>query len=208
MIVAFLKRHDLVPPVTVAFPLVDDQETSLLAWTTTPWTLPSNLTLCVHPDFTYIKIHDLQLNKNFIIHENLLRALYKDPKNARFEKLAQFKGSDMKGWRYIPLFDYFTEQVRFLRPVGPARDSDIPKFGSKAFRVLTDTYVMDADGTGIVHQAPAFGEDDHRVCIENGVIRADEMPPCPIDDGGRFTSEVPDVAGQYVKVRMAMIFLT
>ena len=99
--------------MTVAFPLVDDQETSLLAWTTTPWTLPSNLALCVHPDFTYIKIHDEQLGKNFIIHENLLRTLYKNPKTARFKKLSQIKGSDMKGWRYVPLFEYFTEEVRF-----------------------------------------------------------------------------------------------
>jgi isoleucyl-tRNA synthetase len=98
--------------VTVAFPLVDDPKTSLLAWTTTPWTLPSNLALCVHPDFTYIKIHDEQHNQNFILHEGLLRTLYKDPKKVKFKKLGTFKGSDMKGWRYVPLFEYFTEQVR------------------------------------------------------------------------------------------------
>ena len=97
--------------VTVAFPLVDDPSTSLLAWTTTPWTLPSNLALCVHPDYNYIKIHDEERNQNFIIHENLLRTLYKDPKKAKFRKLGKFLGSDMKGWRYIPLFEYFTEQV-------------------------------------------------------------------------------------------------
>jgi hypothetical protein len=68
--------------------------------------------------------------------------------------------------------------------------------------VVVDTYVTDADGTGIVHQAPAFGDQDHRVCIENGIIRADEMPPCPIDDGGKFTSEVTDFVGVYVKVRL------
>lgn len=60
--------------------------------------------------------------------------------------------------------------------------------------------MTDADGTGIVHQAPAFGEDDHRVAIANGVLLPDEMPPCPVDDSGRFTSEVTDFAGQYVKV--------
>jgi len=100
--------------VTVAFPLVDDPSTSLLAWTTTPWTLPSNLALCVHPDFTYLKIHDQERDQNFIIHENLLRTLYKDPKKAKFKKLAQFQGSDMKGWRYVPLFEYFTEKVCLL----------------------------------------------------------------------------------------------
>ena len=67
---------------------------------------------------------------------------------------------------------------------------------------MNDTYVTADDGTGIVHQAPAFGEDDHRVSVENGVIRADEMPPCPIDDSGRFTKEVPDFVGQHVKVRL------
>ncbi|EKM53938.1 uncharacterized protein PHACADRAFT_257438 [Phanerochaete carnosa HHB-10118-sp] len=170
------------PAVTVSFPLVDDRKTSLLAWTTTPWTLPSNLALCVHPDYTYIKIHDEQHDQNFILHENLLKTLYKDPKKAKFKKLATFKGADMKGWRYVPLFEYFTEQ-----------------FEDRAFRVVCDTYVTAEDGTGVVHQAPAFGEDDHRVSLENGVLRADEMPPCPIDDAGRFTKEVSDFAGQYVK---------
>ena len=61
--------------------------------------------------------------------------------------------------------------------------------------------MTDKDGTGIVHQAPAFGEDDHRIALAYEVIEADEMPPCPIDDAGRFTSDVPDFAGQYVKVR-------
>lgn len=97
--------------VTVAFPLVDDRTTSLLAWTTTPWTLPSNLALCVHPDYTYVKIHDDERDQNFILHENLLRTLYKDPKKAKFKKIGTFKGADMKGWRYVPLFEYFTEQV-------------------------------------------------------------------------------------------------
>lgn len=100
------------PAVTVAFPLVDDRTTSLLAWTTTPWTLPSNLALCVHPTFTYVKIHDEERDQNFILHEGLLRTLYKDPKKAKYKKLATFKGSDMKGWRYVPLFEYFTERVR------------------------------------------------------------------------------------------------
>ena len=62
--------------------------------------------------------------------------------------------------------------------------------------------MTDKDGTGIVHQAPAFGEDDHRIALAYEVIDADEMPPCPIDDAGRFTSDVPDFAGQYVKVSM------
>lgn len=64
---------------------------------------------------------------------------------------------------------------------------------------MVDTYVTDEDGTGIVHQAPAFGEDDHRIAIANAILRPEEMPPCPIDDAGKFTNEVPDFAGLHVK---------
>ncbi|TDL25928.1 isoleucine-tRNA ligase [Rickenella mellea] len=170
------------PAVTVSFPLVDDRKTSLLAWTTTPWTLPSNLALCVHPKYMYVKIHDLDRDANFILHEDLLTTLYKDPKKAKFKKVGQFRGEEMKGWRYVPLFEYFTEQ-----------------YEDKAFRVVVDEYVTKSDGTGIVHQAPAFGDDDHRVAIAHGVIEPDEMPPCPIDDSGKFTKEVPDFQGLHVK---------
>ena len=103
----------------MSFPLVDDPTTSFLAWTTTPWTLPSNLALCVHPDYTYIKIHDQERDQNFIIHQDLLRTLYKDPKKAKYKKLGEWKGIDLKGWRYVPLFEYFTEQVgkQFESPI-------------------------------------------------------------------------------------------
>ena len=189
--------------VTVSFPLVDDPSTSLLAWTTTPWTLPSNLALCVNPDYTYIKIEDQERQQKFILHENLLRTLYKDPKKAKYKKLGYYKGSEMKGWRYVPLFDYFVDKVRGSPTLpGAMRHSHYDtQYEAKAFRVLVDTYVTDADGTGIVHQAPAFGDDDHRVLLANGVIAAEEMPPCPIDDGGKFTEEVTDFVGQHVKVR-------
>ncbi len=67
--------------------------------------------------------------------------------------------------------------------------------------MLVDEYVTKDNGTGIVHQAPAFGEDDHRIALAHDIISPDEMPPCPINDSGIFTNEVPDFAGQYVKVR-------
>lgn len=175
--------------VTVAFTLVDDPTTSLLAWTTTPWTLPSNLALCVHPDFTYIKIHDETRNQNFVILESLLTTLYKDPKKAKFKKIGTYKGSEMKGWRYVPLFDYFKEEYK-----------------DKAFRVLNDMYVTMDSGTGIVHQAPAFGEDDLRIAIANGLVKAEEQPPCPVDDAGRFTSVIPEWDGVYIKVRFDSVF--
>src|ERR1700743_731338 len=100
------------PSVVVSFPLLDDPETSLLAWTTTPWTLPSHTGLCVHPDFEYIKIKDEKSGKNYILMEELLRTLYKDPKKAKFKKLATYKGTDMLGWRYEPLFDYFYDAFK------------------------------------------------------------------------------------------------
>lgn len=102
------------PAVTVAFELNDEPGAYLLAWTTTPWTLPSNLALCVHPDFTYLKIQDTEKDKIFYIHEKLLTTLYKDPKKAKFTKLGTVKGKDMLGWTYKPLFPFFYEQVRLL----------------------------------------------------------------------------------------------
>jgi len=71
--------------------------------------------------------------------------------------------------------------------------------------VVCDSYVEATAGTGIVHQAPAFGEDDHRVAIANGIVAKDEMPPCPIDDAGRFTKEVPDFEGMHVKVSSVVV---
>lgn len=79
------------------------------------------------------------------------------------------------------------------------------KYEDKAFRVVSDTYVTDADGTGIVHQAPAFGEDDHRIAIANGILKEDELPPCPIDDKGHFTKQVSDFAGLHVKASQFVV---
>ena len=75
--------------VTVAFLLVGDKRTSLLAWTTTPWSRPSNLVLCIHFAYKYVKIHDEAPDESFITHEDLLRTLYKDPKRAKFKKLGE-----------------------------------------------------------------------------------------------------------------------
>ncbi|OJJ49983.1 hypothetical protein ASPZODRAFT_1081354 [Penicilliopsis zonata CBS 506.65] len=170
------------PAVVVTFPLLDDPETCLLAWTTTPWTLPSHVGLAAHPDFEYIKIHDEASGKNYILLESLLRTLYKDPKKAKFKIVDRFKGSHMKDWRYEPLFDYFYEE-----------------FKEYGFRVLMAEYVTADDGVGIVHQAPAFGEDDYRVAMDNGVISETRLPPNPVDPQGCFTSEVRDFVGLHVK---------
>ncbi|PWN42175.1 putative ILS1-isoleucyl-tRNA synthetase [Ceraceosorus guamensis] len=170
------------PAVTISFPLVDDPTTALLAWTTTPWTLPSNLGLCVHPDFEYIKIYDEERKMNFWILEKLLTTLYKDPKKAKFSKVAKAKGSEMVGWKFEPVFPYFYE-----------------KYKETAFRVVSDTYVTADAGTGIVQQAPAFGDDDYRIAIANGIVTREVPPPCPLDESGRFTAEVPDYKGINVK---------
>jgi isoleucyl-tRNA synthetase len=170
------------PAVVVSFPLVEDPNVFLLAWTTTPWTLPSNTGLCVNPEFEYVKIHDEASGKHYILMETLLRTLYKDPKKAKFKVLDRFKGSTMKGWRYEPLFDYFADE-----------------FKESAFRVWNDSYVTSDAGTGIVHQAPAFGEDDYRVAQENGVVTDTRLPPNPVDENGKFTAEVRDFHGQHVK---------
>ncbi|KAL1960866.1 hypothetical protein VTO42DRAFT_5849 [Malbranchea cinnamomea] len=170
------------PAIVVSFPLLEDPNTCLLAWTTTPWTLPSHLALAAHPDFEYIKIHDEASGKNYILLESLLRTLYKDPKKAKFKIIDRFKGSTMKGWRYEPLFDYFYD-----------------KFKDVGFRVVNATYVTADDGVGIVHQAPAFGEDDYNVAVENGIISDTRLPPNPVDENGCFTAEVRDFAGLHVK---------
>jgi isoleucyl-tRNA synthetase len=170
----------------VSFPLKSDPETSFLAWTTTPWTLPSNLGLCVHPEYTYVKVHDIERKHNFILAESRLVQLYKDPKkalNKKYKVLQKYTGKDLEGLEYEPLYPYFQQT-----------------FAGVAYKVLNDPYVTDEDGTGIVHQAPAFGEDDYRVAAKYGIINDERPPPCPVDERGFYTKEVTDYVGQYVKV--------
>lgn len=168
--------------VVVGFPLVSDPTTQILTWTTTPWTLPSNMGVTVHPDFEYIKIRDELTGNNYILMEKRLTILYKDPKKAKFAVLEKYMGKDMLNWELVPMFDFFAEE-----------------FKGKAFKVMVDTYVTDDSGTGIVQNAPAFGEDDYRVCLAHGAITTDGHLPCPIDGSGKFTDEVPDYKGMYVK---------
>lgn len=168
--------------VVVTFPLLSDPRICLLAWTTTPWTLPSHTSLCVHADFEYVRILDETSGKHYILLEALLKTLYKDPKKAKFEIVERLRGKDMLGWRYEPLFDYFYEE-----------------FKDAGFRVLNATYVTAESGVGIVHQAPAFGEEDYKVAMDAGVISEKRLPPNPVDERGHFTAQVRDFAGQHVK---------
>ncbi|TRY85093.1 hypothetical protein DNTS_023042 [Danionella cerebrum] len=168
------------PSVIVTFPLLEDESVSFLAWTTTPWTLPSNLALCVNPELVYVKVRDNSSEKIYILMEARLVALFKS--EAEYTILERFPGKTLKGKKYKPLFDYFLK----------CRESG-------AFSVVVDGYVRDDDGTGVVHQAPYFGADDFRVCMEYNIIQRDSEPVCPVDSSGFFTSEVTDFAGQYVK---------
>lgn len=170
------------PAVTIGFATVDDPKTILVAWTTTPWTLPSNIALCVNPELVYAKIFDEEKQVTYIMLEKLIGALYKKPKDAKYKIVGNIKGSELIGTKYVPLFDYFKDQ-----------------FTETGFRVIGASYVSDDSGTGIVHQAPAFGEQDFEECTKSGVISEKLSPPNPVDDDGKFTDEVTDFKGLYVK---------
>lgn len=170
------------PAVVVGFPIIGDADgAQLLAWTTTPWTLPSNLSLCVNPEMTYVRIKDIQSGAIYILAESRLEATFKDP--TKFEILEKLLGRKLEGLKYEPLFDYFAEYAKKMN----------------AHRVLCDGYVTEESGTGVVHQAPYFGEDDYRVCLSSGIIARDSEIVCPVDESGRFMKPVSDFVGQFVK---------
>ena len=164
------------PALTVLFKL-KSEDRYVAAWTTTPWTLPSNLALCVGRDIDYAEVKDLSSGKSLIVSEHYSQDLLKD--SEKFESISKLKGSDLVGKKYLPIFDFF---------------QDHEKFGG--FSILEDDYVTPENGTGIVHQAPAFGEDDYRIFQKAGI---DVPPICPIDMSGKFTSAVEDFSGIYVK---------
>ncbi|XP_046393549.1 isoleucine--tRNA ligase, cytoplasmic isoform X2 [Ischnura elegans] len=168
------------PAVIVSFPLDDEPAVSMIAWTTTPWTLPSNLSLCVNPELQYVKLTDNSNGKTYIMMEARIESLFKS--EDQYTILEKFKGVTLKGRRYEPLFPYFAH----LKQKG-------------AFTILADGYVTEESGTGVVHQAPYFGEDDYRVCLAAGIITRDQDMICPVDASGKFVKPVTDFLGQYVK---------
>lgn len=111
-----------------------------MAWTTTPWTLPSNVSLCVNADLDYVVVCDVKTKVEYIVYEGAVSSLYKNSKD--YKIVEKFKGSALKGKRYEPLFNYFLSR------------EEAPNF----FQVLNDDYVTTVQGTGVVHQAPYFGE--------------------------------------------------
>ncbi len=163
------------PSLTVTFPLSGDPNTVLLAWTTTPWTLPSNLAVAVGPDVDYVKIKPKGSDLCYILAEKRVAAHFKDPEG--YEVIEKMKGSSLGGKHYEPLFPYFAHRKQ-----------------ERAFQVLVDDFVSTEDGTGIVHMAPAFGEVDFFACA-----KAEIEIVCPVDHNGKFTKEVGDFEGLFVK---------
>jgi len=163
------------PAITVRVRLLDFEfeHASALIWTTTPWTLPSNLAICAGSEIDYVAIKDKETHEIFLLAEARVSAYYK--KEEEYEVLKSYKGSELKGIKYEPIFDFF---------------SDNPN----SFQILNDDFVSTEDGTGIVHMAPAYGEDDYRIC------RAVDIPLIdPLDEDCKFTDRVPDYAGQFCK---------
>ncbi len=178
------------PALTVAFSVDADAgelpealrggDAEIWAWTTTPWPLPSNLALAVGPDISYVVVEPTagpRAGRRVVLGANAVakyRAELGGDADTEPNVVATLPGSALAGVPYRPLFDYFSGHA-------------------DSFRVLVDDYVTDDDGTGVVHMAPGFGEDDQRVCEAAGIVLV-----CPVDDSGRFTTEVRDYVGQNV----------
>lgn len=186
---SYKMRQD--PTLTVTFPVAGARQgtaaektladypaladASFLAWTTTPWTLPSNEALAVHPEVSYalFKATDGEfVGRTFIMAENLLGTLEKEL--GEVEVLGTFTGAQLEGFKYEPIFGFFPD----LR---------------NAYQVLLADYVTTEDGTGVVHQAPAFGEDDMNTTNEYDIELV-----VPVNEDGKFTSQVPPYEGQLV----------
>ena len=156
------------PALTVQFEL--DSGERMLAWTTTPWTLPSNLALAVGPDIDYAVMEENGLR--YILAESRLAAYERELADA--VQVDTIKGSDLVGRHYTPLFSFFAGTPN-------------------AFQVLSGAFVSTEDGTGVVHMAPGFGEDDQIAANAVGIPTV-----CPMDEHGRFTADVPPWAGVHV----------
>ena len=156
------------PALTVKFSLATGER--ILAWTTTPWTLPSNLALAVNPEIDYAVV---ELNGEKLILAEARLASY-ERELGEAVRVGTLKGSELVGRTYTPLFNYFAETP-------------------SAFQVLGAEFVTTEDGTGVVHMAPGFGEDDQIVCLAAGIETI-----CPMDSHGCYTADVSDWAGTHV----------
>ena len=175
---SYKMRQD--PAVTVTMPLVDTPDHPLgaalagvnaLIWTTTPWTLPSNLAIAVNPDVTYAVVRTAD-EERYLLAENLVAGYAKELGDYEIEHT--YAGQELAGLGYQPPYDFFLDEPN-------------------AFRILVADYVTTEDGTGVVHQAPAFGEDDMLTCQQAGIGVV-----IPVDMDGKFTSLVPPYEGMLV----------
>ena len=164
------------PAITISFPILGRTGESFLAWTTTPWTLPSNLALAVGKDIDYVRVREKSSGHVYILAAALAKGAWKNPEN-EIEVLETVKGEKLIGLKYEPLFSYFAD-----------------KAAQGAFRVIASDHVTTESGTGIVHMAPAFGEEDYYACQKEGVPMVN-----PVDNDGMFTAAVPDYAGRRMK---------
>jgi isoleucyl-tRNA synthetase len=167
----YAERQD--PSVTVRFKLETGEW--LLAWTTTPWTLPSNLAAAVGADISYVVV--AKDGERYILARDRQAAYERELENAAV--VGELTGTELAGRRYEPLFPYL---------------ADADRFGTQdAFRVILSDDVTTEDGTGVVHMAPAYGEADALACNAAGIPTV-----LTVDEGARFTAVVPDFAGQHV----------
>jgi isoleucyl-tRNA synthetase len=162
------------PSLTVAFSVQGEEDLFILAWTTTPWTLPSNMALAVCRDFAYVRVREASTGRRYILAAARLDAVF--PQGGVHVE-AEFSGELLVGVRYEPLFPYFADRLE-----------------DGAFKVIHADHVTLDTGSGVVHIAPAFGEEDYEAARKTGVPLVN-----PVDDDGLFTREVPDYQGRAVK---------
>ncbi|CDR96851.1 isoleucyl-tRNA synthetase family protein, putative [Babesia bigemina] len=176
------------PAVYVAFRCVDEP-VELVAWTTTPWTLPSNLALIVNAEFVYVVLHHEQRGVDYVVAECRMESFCNDARlvvDKDVRVVRKLQGSELVGKRYEPLFEYYASEPGF----------DEEQL-SRSYVIVGDKMVTADAGSGIVHAAPYFGEEDMRVCKRNGVIRG--ALPELIDESGNFKSHLQRLGGMYIK---------
>ena len=158
---------------------------NFLARTTTPWTLPSNMFLTVGENIDYVTVYDQKSQEYYVLAEALLKKYYKSPEDYTF--IYKQKGKELKNLTYQPLFDYIK------------KSNIADEYKSQFFQILTWEFVSTEDGTGIVHTAPSFGEDDFNVVANLlGGESSKKWLFMPVDEYGCFTSEAPDYQGMKV----------
>ncbi|MBH00362.1 MAG: isoleucine--tRNA ligase [Solibacterales bacterium] len=182
------------PSVYVALELEDEPGTHLLIWTTTPWTLPANQYVAVKEDYDYVQVRD---DAHSIILAADLRETIAEKLGRELPIEKEIKGIDLVGRRYRPPLDYYTKRYCDLLVKSKAGDSI-----NALWTVLSGDFVELDQGTGLVHEAPAFGEVDYELFLKtrNSFVDGQKIPLlCPVGPDGKFTNETPDLEGVFVK---------